>query len=59
MTNDPQKRLLSDGSKPPAIPQWLVVVILIPLLAFMAYALSKPAYVIAFFWPLWRNRTGG
>jgi hypothetical protein len=45
--------------KPPAIPQWLLITVLLAGIAFMAFALSKPAFVFGFFVELWRNRAGG
>jgi hypothetical protein len=59
MMKNTQNRLLSDGTKPPAISQWLLIIVLLAGLAFMAFALSKPAYVFGFFFELWRRRTGG
>ena len=50
----PKNRLLSDGSKAPAPPKWLLV-LLIAVIAFMIFALSKPAWVFTFFFEMWRR----
>jgi hypothetical protein len=52
-------RVLSDGTKPPAIPEWVWAIVLLVFVAFAAFAFSKPAYVFGFFFELWRNRAGG
>ncbi len=53
MTHRPKKRLLSDGTSPPAIPEWVWGTILVAFIAFIAYAYSWPAYVFGFFFELW------
>jgi hypothetical protein len=50
-----RNRLLSDGTKAPAVPQWLLLVLLIAVIAFLIFALSTPAWVFAFFLELWRR----
>jgi hypothetical protein len=60
MTRAPKKdQLLSDGTKPPSIPNWVWAIVYVAFFAFMAFALSKPAYVAGFFVELWRKRGGG
>ena len=60
MTRAPKKdQLLSDGKKPPSIPNWVSAIVFVAFFAFMAFALSKPAYVVGFFVELWRKRGGG
>jgi len=44
----PKNRLLSDGTKAPAPPKWLLL-LLIAVIAFMIVALSKMAWVFTFF----------
>src|SRR5688500_10237195 len=59
MAEPRQNRLLSDGSKPPSIPNWVWVIGFAAFFAFMAFALSKAAHVAGFFIELWRLRAGG
>jgi hypothetical protein len=60
MTQAPKKdRLLSDGTKPPWIPNWVWTIVFVAFFTFMAFALSKPAYVAGFMVQLWRNQAGG
>ena len=43
------KRLLSDGSEPPALPRWLVRLVALGLLALTCCYLPKFGYVAGFF----------
>lgn len=58
MTKVPKDRLLSDGKKPPSIPDWVWLIVFVAMFPLMSFALSKLTYVAGFFVVLWRNRAG-